>query len=40
MDGFQVGVGGFRPTWVALAWRGSCVVVGRGWPSMVVSAHG
>ena len=31
---------GFKSTWVASARHEPCVVVGRGWPSVVVGAHG
>ena len=33
-------MGGFRPAWVASTWRGPCVVVGHGWPSVLVASHG
>ena len=47
----EIGIGGFRSAWdhgwmgfksawVALAWRGPCVVVGRGWSSMLVASCG
>ena len=31
---------GFKSAWVASARRGLCVVVGRGWPSVVVGTRG
>ena len=40
MGGFQVGIGGFRPAWVALARCGPCVVVGCGWSLVLVASHG
>ena len=40
MGGFQVSIGGFRPAWVASARHGSCVVMGRGWPSVLMASRG